>query len=63
MGPKGNPPGLSFFWGCMALLAVKAKVVAEPLVCNMQSSLPRLETYRVKVQEGAQCTKPLSGVR
>jgi hypothetical protein len=49
MGPKGNSPGLSFFWGCMALLAVKVKMVAEPLVCNMQSCLPRLETYRVKV--------------
>jgi hypothetical protein len=33
-----NPPGLSFFWGCMTLLAVKVKVVAEPLTCNMQSS-------------------------
>lgn len=69
---QGNPAGLSFFWGCMALLAVKVKIVAEPLACNMQiaeferpsvledqaTCIPRLDTYRVKEQEGACRTKP-----
>jgi hypothetical protein len=52
----------------MALLAVKVKIVAEPLACNMHMAefdrpsvfktrqatcIPRLETHRVKEQEGA----------
>ena len=29
-------PGLSFFWGCMAfLLAVKVKIKASALACNI----------------------------
>ena len=47
MGPKGNPPsGLSFFWGCMALLAVKVKIVAEPWSATCSFCVPRLEAYR-----------------
>ena len=60
MGPKGNPPsGLSFFWGCMALLAVKVQIVAEPLACNMQHLCPAagdVSYYRGQDDGGVQCT-------
>jgi hypothetical protein len=60
MGPKGNPPsGLSFFWGCMALLAVKVQIVAEPLACNMQQLCPAagdVSYYRGQDDGGVQCT-------
>jgi hypothetical protein len=61
MGPKGNPPpGLSFFWGCMALLAVKVKIVTAPLACNMQLLVARgWRRIEVKTTEAHSVEAPL----